>query len=126
MRVWIPLDSKTVDALSVGQGIDSVSWPTQAFGLTPAWVMQAQDDDPEVLEDAILYEAGSQAHAVVVAQVSDLEVGQRSGTEGVVELTEPIKSHQILALFARHDLDDDFSWFGPSEAMAFCEFFTGK
>ncbi|CAB4344988.1 MAG: hypothetical protein F2839_07415 [Actinobacteria bacterium] len=113
MRVWIPLDEKSIAALGAQNSIQV----TEGFSLTQQWLAECDEDDPEILEDDLLYESGAHSMAVIVANVAAIETGHSA----TVQIQQPVAAQDVVAFFARSSLDEDFSWFGPSEIHNFLE-----
>ncbi|CAB4344019.1 MAG: hypothetical protein F2839_06705 [Actinobacteria bacterium] len=113
MRVWIPLDEKSIAALRAQNSIHAI----EGFSLTQQWLAECDEDDPEILEDDLLYESGAHSMAVIVVSVAAVE----TGISATVQIQQPVSPQDVVAFFARSSLDEDFSWFGPSEIHNFLE-----
>lgn len=117
MRVWLP-----VTELAFEQFFETGSIQCDlGFAVTPDWEQLQSDSDLDVLEDDILYEAGQSGaghRVVLVADVASEVLGQVPGQV----LPGPVTRRDLQAVFARGDVDDQFSWFGPTESLSVLEF----
>jgi hypothetical protein len=82
--------------------------PGEAFGLTPQWCAQFDDQDPEVLADELLQV--QQSSVVVVAETS---ASLLSGSDGKVAVDGAVPTSAIRAVFVR--VAGSWLWFGPTE-----------
>lgn len=104
MRVWLPTTRSGLEQLR-DQGEFA---PVAAFGLTPQWCAQFEDQDPEVLADAALHER----HEPVVV-VAEVPAAALPGAQGLVQVTGTVATSAVQAIFVRSG--PDYLWYGPSE-----------
>ena len=109
MRVWVEANEDTLAHLASGTALPALD----GFAATSEWVMRQEDDDPEVLEDALLYQRTADVVLVV---------------EGPAQAHEPVSGGvsvapgaRLQAIFVRSEPDGDFFWFGPTEVAAAME-----
>ena len=114
MRIWMPTTPQAISTL-VETGVIEAS---AAFAVTPEWASSMDEQDEEILEELRAHSLDAQIVVVaeVPAEVVDAESGQ-------VQITSGISTRQISAFLAKSEQDDeDFSWFGPTEALNLLEF----
>jgi hypothetical protein len=109
------------------------------YAANPQWALNQDDQDPEYLEEVLLYTAAAQSlelnpentgRIVIVVEMPAIEIDTQAGLVEVAGFSQK----QIQALFA-DDLTNktailagqdvtelDLTWFGPSEILEFRDF----
>jgi hypothetical protein len=131
MRVYLPGNKSDLDLLANDQNLTGRS----GFALLPEWTGLQPDDDPEILEEELVYLAAAQSllDGQRIVLVADLAAEVISGPEGTVQVGNFGKK-QILALFGDDSTNKsailagadpnslDLTWFGPTEILNFKDF----
>jgi hypothetical protein len=109
------------------------------YAANPQWALNRDDQDPEYLEEVLLYTAAAQSlelnpentgRIVIVVEMPAIEIDTQAGLVEVAGFSQK----QIQALFA-DDLTNktailagqdttelDLTWFGPTEILEFSDF----
>jgi hypothetical protein len=109
------------------------------YAANPQWALNQDDQDPEYLEEVLLYTAAAQSlelnpentgRIVIVVEMPAIEIDTQAGLVEVAGFSQK----QIQALFA-DDLTNktailagqdttelDLTWFGPTEILEFSDF----
>jgi hypothetical protein len=109
------------------------------YAANPQWALNQVDQDPEYLEEVLLYTAAAQSlelnpentgRIVIVVEMPAIEIDTQAGLVEVAGFSQK----QIQALFA-DDLTNktailagqdttelDLTWFGPTEILEFSDF----
>jgi hypothetical protein len=109
------------------------------YAANPQWALNQDDQDPEYLEEVLLYTAAAQSlelnpentgRIVIVVEMPATEIDTQAGLVEVAGFSQK----QIQALFA-DDLTNktailagqdttelDLTWFGPTEILEFSDF----
>jgi hypothetical protein len=109
------------------------------YAVNPQWALNQDDQDPEYLEEVLLYTAAAQSlelnpentgRIVIVVEMPAIEIDTQAGLVEVAGFSQK----QIQALFA-DDLTNktailagqdttelDLTWFGPTEILEFSDF----
>jgi hypothetical protein len=109
------------------------------YAANPQWALNQDDQDPEYLEQVLLYTAAAQSlesnpentgRIVIVVEMPVTEIDTQAGLVEVAEFSQ--KQIQALfaddlanktALLAGQDVTElDLTWFGPSEILEFRDF----
>ena len=132
MRVYLPGTYSDIELLQSGQNIPGRT----GYALLPEWAAAMPDQDPELLEEELVYLAGAKSLTAGqrIVLVAELPAEVVNPAEAEVSTPGEIGPKQILALFG-DDLANktailagsdpaelDLTWFGPTEILNFKDF----
>lgn len=135
MRVFLPSCVADIQGL-----LSQAELPRRVgYAANPQWALNQDDQDPEYLEEVLLYTAAAQSlelnpentgRIVIVVEMPATEIDTQAGLVEVAGFSQK----QIQALFA-DDLTNktailagqdttelDLTWFGPTEILEFSDF----
>ncbi len=135
MRVFLPSCVADIQGL-----LSQAELPRRVgYAANPQWALNQDDQDPEYLEEVLLYTAAAQSlelnpentgRIVIVVEMPAIEIDTQAGLVEVAGFSQK----QIQALFA-DDLTNktailagqdttelDLTWFGPTEILEFSDF----
>lgn len=135
MRVFLPSCVADIQGL-----LSQAELPRRVgYAANPQWALNRDDQDPEYLEEVLLYTAAAQSlelnpentgRIVIVVEMPAIEIDTQAGLVEVAGFSQK----QIQALFA-DDLTNktailagqdttelDLTWFGPTEILEFSDF----
>ena len=132
MRVYLPGTHLDIELLQSGQNIPG----RIGYAMLPEWAAAMPDQDPELLEEELVYLAGAKSLTAGqrIVLVAELPAEVVNPAEAEVSTPGEIGPKQILALFG-DDLANktailagsdpaelDLTWFGPTEILNFKDF----
>lgn len=134
MRVFLPASRDDIEALINNQSLSGRT----GFAMLPEWVGAQSEQDPEVLEEELVYLAAQTSLALGgrIALVAELEASILEPQNATVSVGE-FGQRQILAMFGDDiankkailtgidPADLDLTWFGPTEILDFRDFLVG-
>lgn len=132
MRVYLPGTYSDIELLQSGQNIPGRT----GYALLPEWAAAMPDQDPELLEEELVYLAGTKSlnNGQRIVLVAELPAEVVNPAEAEVSTPGEIGPKQILALFGddlanktailagSDPLELDLTWFGPTEILNFKDF----
>ena len=130
MRVYLPVSQSQIGDLAKGNRLSELA----GYALTPEWAQSQGDQDPEFLEEVMLYTAASDCQERRIVVVAEIGADLKNSAAGQVQIQGELGLKQIQALFAddaqnqvaiasgADPADLDMTWFGPTECHNLVEF----
>lgn len=131
MRVYLPVTKNELIKLSSGERLADLS----GYSVTPEWAAAQEDQDPEFLEEVLLYMAAGTALPRIVL-VAEVPAEVIAPVDGQIKVSGEFGQKQLQAMFADDpettskikagaDPNDlDMTWFGPTETLNLLEFLS--
>lgn len=130
MRVYLPVEPTAVVALAKGDRLSELA----GYALTPEWTQSQSDQDPEFLEEVLLYTAASDCQGRRIVVVAETNADSINTENGQIRTVGELGLKQVQAFFAddaqnqaaiasgADPADLDMTWFGPTECQNLVEF----